>query len=178
MKALVVYESMYGNTAAIAEAIARSLMVTGMEVELTPISRCSPERAADVDLLVAGGPTHAHGMSWPATRKAATQDAKNRFSDPTAEPGLRRWMNDLPPGMGRQAAAFDTRFDRSVAITGSAAKGLARRLEGHGYHVCTAPASFFVTQDNSLADGEAARAAAWGAALAERCAGRPDRSGV
>jgi hypothetical protein len=171
MKALVVYESLYGNTAAIGETIASGLRSTGVEVEVGPISRVVPERAIDVDLLVVGGPTHAHGMTWGRTRDVAMRDEKNAFDAPTGQPGLREWMHGLPAGHDRKAAAFDTRFAKAPAVTGSAARGIARRLEGHGYGLVTPAQSFFVTGENTLEFGQAGRAAAWGAELASAVAG-------
>jgi len=168
MKALVVYESMYGNTAQVGEAIAGSLRAHGLAVDAGSISRIDAEATAGVHLLVVGGPTHAHGMSWTNTRKTAIEDAKNTFPDPTTEPGLRGWMNDLPAGAGRQAAAFDTRFDKPVAITGSAAKGIARKLAHHGFVLEVEPESFFVTGENRLEEGQIERATDWAARLAER----------
>ena len=167
MKALVLYESMYGNTAAIGEAIAASLRAHGMEVDAGPISKSQPSTVGGFDLLVVGGPTHMHGMSRTATRKAALEDKKNTFDEPNAGPGLRDWLSDLPAGDGRLAAAFDTRFDKPRILTGSAANGIAHRLEGRGYRLVEAPESFFVTTDNELEPGQAEHAEMWGARLAE-----------
>ncbi len=169
MKALVVYESMFGNTAEIGETIAETLRAHRMEVESGPVSEIEPSRLAEFDLLVVGAPTHAHGMSSAGTRKAAVKDKRypsSRPSDPG--PGMRDWLGTLPPGRERPAGAFDTRFDKPAWLTGSAAKGIARRLENHGYHLLTAPESFFVTTESRLEPGQIERATAWGAALAER----------
>jgi flavorubredoxin len=168
MNALVVYESMYGNTAAIGEAIARSLRSRGLDVEAGPISRLGPCEAAAVDLLVVGGPTHVHGMSRARTRAVAASDEKNTFPDPTVAPGLREWMDDLPPGTDRLAAAFDTRIDKPVFLTGSAAKGIARRLERHGDRLVAGPECFLVSTTNQLLEGEIDHATTWGAEVAER----------
>lgn len=167
MRALVVYETLYGNTGAIAEAIAEGLRDTGMPVEVGPISRIRAEATKGVDLLVVGGPTHAHGMSWARTREVAIEDLRGRFEVPAGAPGLREWTHGLPRGLGRRAAAFDTRFDKPVAVSGSAARGIAHRLEGHGYLVVAPPRSFFVTDENRLAPGQLERAEAWGADLAK-----------
>jgi flavodoxin len=59
MRALVVYESMYGNTHAVAVSIAAGLSTTH-DVTLVPVTRATPELVAAADLLVAGGPTHLH----------------------------------------------------------------------------------------------------------------------
>lgn len=170
MKALVVYESLYGNTAAIGEAIATSLRTHGLEVEAGPISKVPPTPAVGVDLLVVGGPTHAHGMSKSSTRKTAVDDEKNSFPEPTVEPGLREWLTGLPSGAGRLAAAFDTRIDKPLFLTGSAAKGIAKRLDAGGYHLVVEPECFLVTTKNRLGEGQTEHAASWGAALAERAA--------
>jgi hypothetical protein len=171
MKALVVYESMYGNTAAVGEAIAGSLRAHGLDVDARPISKVEPAETAEVDLLVVGGPTHVHGLSSARTRKAAADDEQNAFPEPTLEPGLRDWMKSLPSGAGRLAAAFDTRIDKPAILTGSAAKGAGRRLAGRGFSLVCAPESFLVSSQNRLLDGEVAHATTWGAGLAERAVG-------
>ena len=62
MRAVVVYESMYGNTRRVADAIGAGLG-TVFDVTVVPVSQASPVVLADADLVVVGGPTHAHGMS-------------------------------------------------------------------------------------------------------------------
>ena len=168
MKALVIHESMFGNTAAMGEAIAASLRAHGLEVDAGPISRFEPARTAEADLLVVGGPTHAHGMTSKGTRKAAVEDKRYPSSEPNAGPGLRDWLTRLPSGSGRLAATFDTRFDKPRFLTGSAAKGIARRLEQHGYRLIVQPESFFVNGQHQLEAGQTDRATAWAATLAER----------
>lgn len=168
MRALVVYESLFGNTAEIGEAIAASLRTHGFEVEAGPISTISAPAVGETDLLVVGAPTHAHGMSRTGTRQAAVQDKRNTFPGSATMPGIRDWLSDLPSGSGRLVAAFDTRFDKPRFLTGSAAKGIARRLEQRGYHLVARPESFFVTGEHRLEGGEAEHASAWGTDLAER----------
>ena len=70
MKALVVYESMWGNTKQVAEANADGLQES-MEVELVDVNRAPAEPEPDVGLIVAGGPTHAFSMSRTNTRADA-----------------------------------------------------------------------------------------------------------
>jgi flavodoxin len=168
MRTLVVYESMYGNTAAVGDAIASALRVHGLEVESGLVSRIDPAETVEADLLVVGGPTHVHGMTSAASRKTAAGDEKNTFPEPTVEPGLRDWMKRLPSGEGRLAAAFDTRIDKPVIITGSAAKGIARRLEGRGFRLAAEPRSFLVSNENRLLDGELEHAAIWAGEVAKR----------
>jgi hypothetical protein len=166
MKAFVVYESLFGNTAAVGEALAASLRDRGPEVVSGPTTTIRPADVEGADLLVIGGPTHAHGMSRAATRKQAAQDSTNAFDAPTLDPGLREWIDALPPGEGRLAAAFDTRIDKPILLTGSAAKGIGRRLERRGYRLAAVPECFLVTTKNRLIDGEIDHAARWAAELA------------
>jgi hypothetical protein len=109
-------------------------------------------------------------MSRNATRNTAVNDKKNTFAEPTVAPGIREWLKQLPSGAGRLAAAFDTRFDKPAFFTGSAAKGIAKRLGAHGYRLLLGPESFFVSTENRLVEGQTGHAAAWAGALAERAA--------
>ena len=166
MQAFVVYESMYGNTATIAEEIGRGLTEAGMSVRVAPCSQVKPDDVIDADLLVIGGPTHAHGMSHEATRDTARADDDNTFEEPAPEPGLRQWLHDLPEGAARPAAAFDTRLHGMALLTGSAAKHIIGRLEDRGFQIAAEPESFFVTKDNQLTEGEEERAQRWAAETA------------
>lgn len=96
MRALVVYESMYGNTHAVATDIAAGLRATH-EVTLVPVTRATRELVASAGLIVVGGPTHLHGMSTVASRRKATGAARGAGGaltiDPDADgPGLRAWL--------------------------------------------------------------------------------------
>ena len=73
MQAVVVYESMYGNTHLIADAIGAGLR-TAFDVSVIPVSHASAAVLNGADLVVVGGPTHVHGMSRASTRKAAVRD--------------------------------------------------------------------------------------------------------
>jgi hypothetical protein len=172
MKALVVYESLYGNTAAVGEAIAQSLRAHGLEVEAGTVSKISPTATAGFDLLVVGGPTHAHGMSKPQSRRQADRDEKNTYAERTVDPGAREWLAALPQGAGRLAAAFDTRIDKAMLLTGSAAKGIAQLLKKNGCALVLSPECFLVSMQNRLKDGELRHADEWGATLAMALAQR------
>jgi flavodoxin len=161
---LVVYESMYGNTRAIAEAIAEGL--GGAPVR--PVGEAGDVSA---DLLVVGGPTHMHGLTTSSSRKMAAkaveEDGHGELVPGAADgPGLREWLRDLPKVDGTRAATFDTRLDRSAALTGSAARGIARRLHRRGYDVIDRESYLVEDSEGPLEDGELDRARAWGEKLA------------
>ncbi|HTY71875.1 MAG TPA: flavodoxin domain-containing protein [Actinomycetes bacterium] len=169
MRAVVVYESMYGNTRAVAEAIAEGLSPR-MEAEAVPVSMVRSEAVAAADLVVVGGPTHVHGMSRPSTRKSAVEAAAKPGAevhlDEHAEgEGLREWFDRLPHQAG-MAAAFDTRIDLSAAMTGRASKGIGKRLRQHGMTLLSPPESFLVDKAGHLEAQEQQRARDWGVALA------------
>jgi len=82
------------------------------------------------------------------------------------EPGLRRWLSELPASEGTRAAAFDTRLDKSPWLTGLASRGIARRLRGHGFQVLGRESFLVRDAEGPLEDGELERARAWGAQLA------------
>ena len=172
MKAVVIYESMYGNTHLVADEIGAGLR-TGADdvVDVVPVERADAGALSGADLVVVGGPTHAHGMTWPSTRRAAAEAAKKPDSglelEPDAEgPGLREWFDGIDALSGL-AAAFDTRIDGPAAFTGHASKGIAKRLRRHGCTLIAEPTSFLVTKQNHLVDDEAAHARAWGKQLHE-----------
>jgi flavodoxin len=75
MKVLVVFESMYGNTHAIAEAIARGC-ARSSDVEVVPVGDATAERLTGADVVLVGGPTHVHGESWANTREDARKQAE------------------------------------------------------------------------------------------------------
>jgi hypothetical protein len=169
MRAVVVYESMYGNTRLIAEAIADGLRPE-VEVVVVPVGRAPRELLEGADLVVVGGPTHAHGISRANTRHAAVEMARKPGSglrlDPDAEgTGLRYWLSSLGHLTAR-AAAFDTRVQGPAVLTGRASRGISKELRQHGLRVVAEPVSFFVTRDNHLQPGEEDRARRWGEQLA------------
>ena len=176
MRAVVVYESMYGNTHLIADAIGAGLR-TACDVRIVPVAQVSPAVLAQADLVVVGGPTHAHGMSRAATRKAAVEAAAKPVSPLGVEPGalgpgLRDWFESLSR-YPVKAAAFDTRIHGPAALTGRASKGVARLLRAHGFDLVAEPESFLVTKQDRLEPQETARAREWAATLAAGLAPSP-----
>lgn len=169
MKALVVYESMYGNTHAIAEAIASGLRHAA-DAQVMTVHDADAARVSAVDLLVVGGPTHVHGMTRETSRKAALDAAAKADSglavDPDAEgEGVREWLESLGP-LDVRAAAFDTRIGIPPALSGRASKGIAKKLREHGCTLIVDPESFLVNKDSHLEPDEEAHARRWGAKLA------------
>jgi Flavodoxin domain len=184
LRAVVVYESIYGNTRAVAEAIAAGLGEHA-DVAALPVVDAAADIMQGAHLVVVGGPTHMHGLSTCLSRRMAARAAaedKHVVVDPHATdgPGLRAWLSQLA-GAELRAAAFDTRIDRSAVLTGSAARGIARRLRSRGCALVVDPESFFV-EDNEgpLADGEAARAREWGGQRSPRALRRrpPELRGI
>jgi flavodoxin len=172
--ALVVYESIYGNTRAVAEAIAEGLG-HGFEAEVVPVHEADAAEAGRAELLVVGGPTHMHGLTSKMSRRAAVQAAEDEGVrvEPGAseEPGLRTWLASIDAD-GVRVATFDTRIDKPPALTGVAARGIAKRLRRRGCEPIADPESFFVEDsEGPLAEGELDRAREWGRDLAGR-AGR------
>jgi hypothetical protein len=170
VRALVVYESMYGNTHAVAADAAAGLSAAH-QVTLVPVTCASRVLVAGADLIVAGAPTHRHGMPTVGSRPMAAATAREPDSrltmDPDADgPGLRAWLEALN-AEGVLAAAFDTRLSALPALTGRASRPIARLLTRRGCRVLLAPESFLVDGQNTLLDGEAARACSWGARLGE-----------
>jgi hypothetical protein len=164
MRALVVYESMFGCTETIARAIAEGIGER-YDVTLAEVGTMTEWPAGDVDLLVVGGPTHAFGLSRPSTRADAVRQLGDR-RPVSAGRGLREWLDELPPGPEVHAAAFDTHIDKP--FPGSASHAARRRLRAKGYDVQDAE-SFHVTDTKGpLAAGEEDRARRWGAGLADR----------
>jgi hypothetical protein len=177
MKITIVYESMFGNTHQVAQAISDGVREAAPEadVECVPVGDASPELIKATDLLVVGGPTHIRGMTSGFSRKMGISgeqkaEAKGEAPhdlEPDAEgPGLREWFDGLPKGDGGQGAAFDTRLGSSMA--GGAARGIVRRLRKHGYDLLNDPEGFVVQDAHGpLRAGEVERAKQWGAELVQ-----------
>lgn len=171
MHALVVYESIYGNTHMIAERIADGLRPHA-DVRVVAVGDATEEVTGWADLLVVGGPTHGHGMTRSNSRKGARQAAAKPGTeltlDPAADgPGIRDWIGSIHGPRGKRAAAFDTRLDAPALLTGRASSGIARELRRQGITLLKDPESFRVDRHNRLVKGELDRATAWGARLGD-----------
>jgi flavodoxin len=157
MNAVVVYDSVFGNTAAVAKAIARGLE-GGATVLLLRAADARPEHLSGADLLVVGSPT--------------------RGFRPT--PDVANLIRSIPAKelTGTRGAAFDTRLDLAyvepsavrllVKTGGYAAKRISAGLQKAGATLVAPPEGFLVQgTEGPLGQGEEARAEAWAAALLE-----------
>jgi hypothetical protein len=165
MRALVVYESMFGNTERIARAVGDGLAET-MDVEVKEVSSAPAQVSrSSFDLAVVGGPTHALSLSRPSTRADAARQGAAQ-----GEPGfgLREWISHLRAGAQVPVmVAFDTRVEKARHWPGSAAHKAARMLRKDGFDASTTE-SFYVSDiDGPLVAGEVDRARAWGRQLAQ-----------
>ena len=160
MKALVVYESLFGNTKDVAQAIADGLSAHGL-VELVEVTEAREVVTEELDLIVLGGPTHAFAMTKPATREEAFSRGASQGSTTY---GLREWLEHLHKGRhSERVATFDTRVSKVRHLPGSAAKGAAKVLRGLGYSSAAQAESFYVEDvSGPLLEGELDRAQAWG----------------
>ena len=168
MRALVVYESYFGCTETIAEAIATGLR-SSLRARVVPIEAARHQHLGDYDLLVVGAPTHARGMSRPATRASVAELAAQTHSSIRTSHigiGVREWLDEIGLWAGHPAAAFDTRLPGPPVVTGRASKGIASELRRHGFLVVTDPLSCLVDRNNDLLPAEMARATAWAGDLA------------
>jgi flavodoxin len=148
MNILILYDSKFGNTEKLAVA-----MQGAVANEHRVSSRAvvgAPTDASGYDLVLVGGPTHAHGASQP----------------------LKDALKQLPSGSlrGVPVAVFDTRFRMPRALTGSAAGVAAKLLKKAGAEIVDSPQSFFVTRGNppELDPGEDVRAGTWAHDVAAR----------
>ena len=170
MRTVIIYETLFGNTQRVAEELARVAREHG-EVDMVPVEKATPGIADAADLVLIGGPTHVHGMSWKATRQNGTAEASGdegrTAGADAAGPGLRDWFHRIGRVEGTPAAAFDTRMDGPEVLTGRASLGISRRLRHHGFNEVAAPKSFVVDRGNALVDGEVVRAHEWAMAVLE-----------
>jgi len=163
MKAIVVYESLWGNTAAIARAIAEGI---GPEARALSTAEATAAVTADADLIVAGAPVMAFRLPSDKIRQSLANTKDNKAPTPPnlSHPSMRSWLAALPKGKGR-AAAFDTRFKWSP---GGSASAIMRGLERAGYSKVTKPQKFLVKGTyGPMRDGELERARGWGGELAK-----------
>jgi hypothetical protein len=165
MHAVVVYESHWGNTAAVAQAIAEGL---GGDSRALNTDEADARTVATADLLVVGAPVIAFGLPKESVRQQIAGDTKGPHSPDVSHPSLRTWLDELPPAAG-WAAAFETRIWWSPrGATGT----MEAKLRRTGRQRLSRGERFVVAGAyGPLRDGELARARAWGRELADELTG-------
>ena len=140
MKALIVYDSVYGNTEKIAQSIGGA--ISG-DVKVLRAGEVHLSELESIDFLIVGAPT------WGGRPTPAIQDFLKKVSEPAIK--------------GINVAAFDTRIStKLVGIFGYAAGKIARSLKTKGGTLVASPEGFFVKGTKGpLKEGELERAAGW-----------------
>lgn len=151
MRALIIYDSFFGNTEQVAQAMGDALAPQA-DVEVRHVTEVQPTQISDVQLLIVGSPTRAFSPS----------------------PNVKEFLKQIPGGAleGVKVAAFDTRISMDdvdspilppmVKLFGYAAEPIAKRLKRKGGDVALPPEGFFVNgTEGPLKEGELERAAAW-----------------
>ncbi len=148
MNTLIIYDSTFGNTAQVAQAMADKLGEHGT-VRIALADEAGLSEMKEIDLLIVGGPTQRHGLS----------------------PAIQALLERLPRRTlhGAGAAAFDTRYHMAAWKSGSAAHRIASKLKRTGASLLVEPESFFVTErEGPLEEGELERAARWAEGVFEQ----------
>jgi flavodoxin len=149
MNTFVVYDSQFGNTKRIAQAIANTLRAFG-QTRAICVDSTQAVDFQGVDLLILGCPT----QGWRPT------------------PAMQSFLVDVSPKSlsGLAVACFDTRFRWPLWIAGSAAQRMVRQLRTMGVEPLVLPESFFVKgKQGPLVDGEMERAVQWALGIHHRC---------
>jgi len=171
MRALVVFETSYGNSRQVAEAIRDGLAET-MEVELRNVQDAATQSLSSYQLIIVGGPTHALGMSTPESR-AQAQGRKPTDADRGS--GIRDWLPRLGPEYAGAVAAFDTRSGRHRRWPGSASRAIEKALRAAGVKLLDRRSFLVTTATGPLRDGELYQARLWATGLGVRARSRGTR---
>lgn len=157
MNVIIIYDSFFNNTKAIAEAMAQT--TDPLALKLLDVQEADPKALGQADLLLIGSPTRAFKPS----------------------PKITKFLNEIPKGAlkGKKTAAFDTRIDISevknklldfmVGIFGYAALKIDKKLIKKGGIRADMPKGFIVTgKEGPLKEGEAQRASQWFISLMQK----------
>ncbi len=152
MKVLIVYDSVFGNTEKVAQAMGDELSAQGQAAQVMKVSDATPDALAGVELLIVGSPTRAFSPTKP----------------------IRNYVRGLDSAClkGARVAGFDTRIRVEevnskllhfmARLFGYAAEPIAAGLRRKGGQEAAPPAGFFVKgSEGPLEEGELERAAAW-----------------
>jgi flavodoxin I len=148
MRALIIYDSVYGNTEKIARAVAGAITPFG-EVKVLRAGEANPSELGFIDLLIVGSPTQG-GKPTPAIQEVLSKIPADALKN----------IN---------VASFDTRVKNIVAkLFGYAAGRIADSLKGKGGNLAAPPEGFIVKgNEGPLKEGELERAAGWAKVIAE-----------
>lgn len=167
-RALVVFESMFGHTEAVASEIADRLTEAGLVVTLRGVEDPSvPSGELDVELVAAGAPTHGFTLSRPSTRAAAVEQGAPAEKRRT---GLREWLAHVVPAPAHPVAfvAFDTRVEKVRMLPFAAGPRASRLARKQGFSTPVKPGAFLVRDTTGpLLDTELSRARAWAASVVD-----------
>ena len=160
MHAVVVYESFWGNTAAVARAIAEGI---GPDATAITTDEASPDVVSSADLVIVGAPVLGFRLPTDDIRAGLLREYGAPTPADTSHRSMRSWLDALPSGKAR-VAAFETRFRFSP---GGSIGTITHELERAGYRSLSKGQKFLVTgKYGPLKAGELERARQWGAALA------------
>jgi hypothetical protein len=165
-RALVVFESMFGNTEQVAGAVADGLQAEGVPTAVVEVSTAPADLPPSVDLLVVGAPTHAFSLSRPKTRSEAVRQGADGSK---AAIGLREWLQtvSVPADQPVHVAVYDTRATQVRRLPAAALPSAARLARRRRFAQVDRPVAFLVADmQGPLVDGEIDRATSWGRSLA------------
>ncbi|NUU17243.1 flavodoxin/nitric oxide synthase [Cellulomonas humilata] len=156
MRVLVVVESLFGNTHAIARAVAERLREDGAEVEVVDAASAGP-RLDGADLVLAGAPTHNLGLPTDRSRASAV----DRGAQPVSS-GLREWIGALEAS-STPVVTFATKVEGR--FSGSASKAAAKLLRRRGLSAQQGTDFVVAGTAGPLTEGETDRAREWATTL-------------
>jgi len=168
VKVVIVFESMFGNTSALAGDVMAGLADAGADITLADVATAPRQVLLGCDLVVLAAPTHALTLSRPESRA----EAVDKGADPAhAATGLREWLTtlaaSLPVTSSRPSiAVFDTRVRKARHLPGSAARSVARTLGKSGFAVVDRTSFYVEGITGPVTPGEHEQARAWGRGLA------------
>lgn len=160
MKVIVVYELHWGNTAAVARAIADGF---GPEAQVLTTDEASPTAVVDADLIVAGAPVMAFRLPNDKMLATMASDTKAPTPPELSHASMRSWLDRIAAGRGR-SAAFETALRWSP---GGATGAIDDKLGRAGFTRLAKGRRFVVKSSyGPLREGELERAKEWGSELA------------
>lgn len=132
MRALLIYDSIFGNTEKVAKALSSGMREEGIEVDCMRANSVDIGTLGNYDMIVIGGPTHKVGLSETMktfTKQLKKADVKNKL-----------------------AFAYDTKYNKRFA--GSAANRIERRMKQYGMKIVMSHVSAVVLgREGPLEDG-------------------------